>query len=87
MAPLLYTKCWSRNKLDRSIWSIKNISGGSCHLNRMGPVDVSLERMQTISRGKGWGHCLYSAELARKIRRLNVAVMSVARSIPSQPSI
>ena len=50
MAPLLNTKCYSGNKLDRSTWSIKSIPGGSCCLNRMGPADVSMERMQTISR-------------------------------------
>ena len=78
MAPLLCTKCWCGNKFDRSTLSIKSIPGGSCRLNRMSLVDVSLERMRTISGGKGWGHCLYSAELAKTTRRLNVAAMSVA---------
>ena len=87
MAPLLYTKFWSGNKLDRSTWSIKSIPGGSCRLKIMGPTDVSLERMRTISRGEGWGHCLYSAELARTTGRLNMATMSVAQSISSWPSI
>ena len=76
--PLLCTKCWSGNKLDRSTLSIKSIPGGSCLLNRMGPADVSLERMRTISQGEGWGHCLYTTEFARTIERLNVAAMSVA---------
>ena len=87
MAPLLCTKCWSENKFDHSTWSIKSILSGSFHLNRMGLADVSLEMMRTISRGKGWGHYLYSAELDRKTERLNVAAMLVARSIPSRPSI
>ena len=87
MDPLLCTKCWSENKLDRSTWSIKSILGGSYHLNRIGPADVSLERMRTISRDEGWGHYMYSSELARTTGRLNVAAISVARSIPSRPSI
>ena len=53
----------------------------------MGSAEVSLERMRTISRGEGWGHCLYSAELAKATGRLNVAIMSTAQSIPLQPSI
>ena len=78
MAPLLCTKCWSENKFDCSTWSIKSILGGSYRLNIMGLADVSLEMMRTISRGEGWGHCLYSAELARTTGRLNVATMLVA---------
>ena len=62
---------------------MKSIPVGSCHLNKMGSVEVSLERMQTISWGEGWGHCLYSTELAKAIGRLNVAAMLAARSIPS----
>ena len=73
--------------MDRSTWSIKSISGGSCLLYRMGPADVSRARMLTISRGEGWGHCLYSIELARTTNKLNVAAISVARSMPSRPSI
>ena len=84
MAHLLCTKCLSRNKLDRNTWSIKSIPGGSCRLNRMGPANESLERMRTISRGKGWGYYLYSSELARTTGRLNVVAMLVARSIPSR---
>ena len=87
MAPRLYPKCCSGNKLDRSTWSIKIITGGSCLLNRMGLADVSLTRMGTISLGEGWGHCLNFAELERTTSRLNVAAISVARSMPSLPSI
>ena len=87
MAPCLYTKCYSGNKLDRSTWSIKSIPGGSCLLNIMGPTDVSLAMMRTISQGEGWGHCLYSIELDKIIGRLNVTAMLVARSMPSRPSI
>ena len=87
MAPLLYIRCWSVNRLDRSTWSIRSILGGSCLLNRMDPAVVSLDNRRTISRGEGWGHCLYSAKLARITRRLNVAAISVARSILSRPSI
>ena len=78
MAPRLYTKCCSGNKLDRNTWLIKSIPGGSCLLNRIGQTDVSRARMRTIFRGEGWGHCLYSVELARTTERLNVAVISVA---------
>ena len=87
MAHRLYTKCCNGNRLDRSIWSMKSISGGSCLLSRMGPVDLSRARIQTISRGEGWGHCLYYAELTRTTGRLNVAAISVAQSMPSRPSI
>ena len=87
MAPRLCTKSCSGNKLDRNTWSIKSILGGSCLLNRMGPADVSLVRMQTIFRGEGRGHCLYSAELAKIIGGLSVAAMSMAQSMPSRPSI
>ena len=66
---------------------MKSIPVGSCRLNKMGLVEVSLERMRTISRGEGWGHCLYSVELAKATRRLNLTAMSAARSIPSQTSI
>ena len=56
-------------------------------MNRMDPVVVSLDNRRTISRGEGWGHYLYSVELARTTRRLNVSAISVARSIPSRPSM
>ena len=53
----------------------------------MDPAVVSLDNMRTISRGEGWGHCLYYVELTRTTRRLNVATISMARSIPLGPSI
>ena len=87
MAPRLCTKCCSGNKLDRSTWLIKNIIGGSCLLSRMGPADVSLARMRTISPDEGWGHCLNSAKLVRITGKLNVVAILVARSMPSLPSI
>ena len=87
MSPHLCTKCCTGKKLDRSTWSVKSITGGSCLLSRIGSTDVSLARMQTISRGEGWGHCLYSGELARTSCKLNVAAISVAQSMPSRPSI
>ena len=75
MASRLCTKCCNGNKLDRSTWLIKSITGGSYLLSRMGPADVSLARMLTISLGEGWGHCLNSAELARTIGILNVTAI------------
>ena len=87
MAPLLCTRCWSGNKLDRSTWSIRRKLRESCLRNRIDPTVVSLDKSRTISRGEGWGHCLYSAEFVRTIGRLNVAAMSTARSVPSRPSI
>ena len=87
MAHLLYTKCCSGNRLDRSTWSIRSILEGSCLLNRMDPTVASLDNRQTISRGEGWGHYLNATELARTTRRLNIAAISVAWSVPSRPSI
>ena len=87
MSPRLCTKCCSGNKLDRSMWSIKSITRGSSLLSRMGPADVSLARMQTISQGEGWGYCMCFAKFERTIGKLNVETISVAWSMPSQPYI
>ena len=86
MAPLLYTRCWS-GKLDRSTWLIRSKLGESCLWNRIDLALVSMDNSRTISRGEGWGHCLYTTELVRTIGRLNVAAKLVARSVPSRPSI
>ena len=56
--PLLYTMCWSGKRLDCSIWSMRSILGGSCLLNKIGPVVVSRDSRRTISLVEGWGHCL-----------------------------
>ena len=55
--------------------------------NRMELAVSSRDSRKTISRGEGRGHCLYSAELARITRKLNVTVMSEARSVTTHPSI
>ena len=87
IAPLCCMICWSGNRLDRKIWSIRSILGGSCLRKRIDSSDESLDNMRTISRDEGWGHSLESVELAKPIGKLNVAAMSAARSVPSQPSM
>ena len=69
------------------MWLIRSILGGSCLQKRIDPDIVSLDNRLTISQGERWGHNLYSTELARIIRKLNVAAMSTARSVPSRPSM
>ena len=73
--------------LDRSTWSMRSILGGSCLWNKMELAVTSRDSRQTISRCEGRGHYLYSAKLARITGRLNVAVMSEARSVLARPSI
>ena len=53
----------------------------------MDPVAVSLDNRRVISRCEGWDHYLNSTKLVRTTGRLNVAAISVARSVPSSPSI
>ena len=87
MALFLCTRCWSGNKLEPSTWSMRRKLGESCLRNNIDPAVVSLDKSRTMSQGEGWGHCLFSTELLRTTRRLNVAAMSTARSVPSRPSI
>ena len=49
MVPLLCTMCWSGKILDRSIWSMRSILGGSCLLNKIGPAVVSQDSRRIIS--------------------------------------
>ena len=56
-------------------------------MNRIDPAVMSPERRRTISLGKGWGHYLYSAKLARTTGKLNVAAMFEALSIPGRPTM
>ena len=58
MAPLLWTMCWSRNRLDRNICSINSMRCRRCLLNNIVPAVVSQERRRNISLVEGWGHCL-----------------------------
>ena len=58
IAHLRCTVCWSGKRLDRSIWSIRSIFGGSCLRKSIDPAVMSLDNMRTISLGKGWGHSL-----------------------------
>ena len=58
IAPLRCTICWSGKRLDRNIWSIRSILGGSCLRKRIDPVVASLDNRRTSSRGEGWGHSL-----------------------------
>ena len=58
IAHLLWTMCWSGNSLDRNMWSINSMCCGSCLLNNIVIVVVSMERSWTISLVKGWGYCL-----------------------------
>ena len=44
--------------LDRSMWTIRIILGGSCLRKSIDPAVMSLDNMRTISLGKGWGHSL-----------------------------
>ena len=53
MAPLLWTICWSGKRLDRNMWSIRRMGGGSCLLIKIVLAVVSPERRQTISLGEG----------------------------------
>ena len=53
----------------------------------MDPATASLDNRRVISRCEGWDHYLNSIKLVRTIGRLNVAAISVARSVPSRPSI
>ena len=58
MAPLLWTMCWSRNRLDRNIWSINRMHCGRCLLNNIVPAVASQERRRAISLVEGCGHYL-----------------------------
>ena len=58
IAHLLCTVCLSGKKLDRSIWSIRSILGGSYLQKSIDSTVTSLDNMQTISLGKRWGHSL-----------------------------
>ena len=58
IAHLLCTRCWSGNRLDRSMWSIRRILEGSCLRNKMDLAVTSLDNNRTISSGEGYGHCL-----------------------------
>ena len=58
IALLCCTVCWSGKRLDRSIWSIRSIFGGSCLRKSIDPTVMSLDNLRTISLGKGWGHSL-----------------------------
>ena len=58
IAHLRCTICWSGNRLDCSIWSIRSILEGRCLRKRIDLTDASLDNTRTISRGKGWGHGL-----------------------------
>ena len=58
IAPLLWTMCWSRNRLDCNMWSINSMRCGSCLLNNIVPMVVSMKIRRTISLVEGWGHCL-----------------------------
>ena len=58
IAHLRCTICWSRKRLDSSIWSIRSILGGSYLRKSIDPSVMSLDNMRTISLGKGWGHNL-----------------------------
>ena len=58
IAHLCCTICWSGKRLDRRIWSIRTILGGSCLLKMIDPAVASLDNRRTISRGEGWGHSL-----------------------------
>ena len=58
IASLHWMVCWRGKRLDRSIWSIRSILGGSCLRKSIDPAITSLDNMRTISLGKGWGHNL-----------------------------
>ena len=87
IAYLLWTMCWSGNILDRNIWSINSMQCGSCLLNNIVLTVVSMERRRTISLVEGWGHCLYTAALARTNGRWRAVMMSEAQSVPGRPSM
>ena len=55
IAPLHFTIFWIGKRLDRSIWSIRSILGGSCLRERIDFAVESLDNRRTISRGEGWG--------------------------------
>ena len=58
ITPLLWTMCWSGNRLDRNMWSINSMRCGSWLLNNIVLMVVSMEKSRTISLVEGWGHCL-----------------------------